>query len=83
MHVKRFLKIHRYVNDNSQTPPRSFEYFYVIRFIITHLKNVYHSSRYLAIDENTVAYKGRSTMKQYVLTKPNKLWVPWIYEYNW
>lgn len=81
MPVKRFLKILRllHLNDNSQMPLRNsleFDKLYKIRPMITHLKDIYQSvyrpSRYLAVDESMVAYKGRSTMKQYMPMKPIK-----------
>lgn len=81
MPVKRFLKILRllHLNDNSQMPSRNsleFDKLYKIRPMITHLKDIYQSvyrpSRYLAVDESMVAYKGRSTMKQYMPMKPIK-----------
>ncbi|XP_060880005.1 piggyBac transposable element-derived protein 4-like [Metopolophium dirhodum] len=53
-----------------------FDKLYKIRPMITHLKDIYQSvycpSRYLAVDESMVAYKGRSTMKQYMPMKPIK-----------
>lgn len=46
-----------------------FDKLYKIRPMITHLKDIYQfvylPSRYLAVDESMVAYKGRSTMKKY------------------
>jgi len=81
MPVKRFLKILRllHLNDNSQMPSRNsleFDKLYKIRPMITQLKNIYQSvyrpSRYLAVDESMVAYKGRSTIKQYMPMKPIK-----------
>lgn len=81
MPVKRFLKILRFLhlNDNSKIPSRDspqFEKLYKIRPMLTHLieiyQTVYRPSRYLAVDESMVAYKGRSTMKQYMPMKPIK-----------
>lgn len=81
MPVKRFLKILRFLhlNDNSKIPSRDspqFDKLYKIGPMLTHLieiyQTVYRLSRYLAVDESMVAYKGRSTMKQYMSMKPIK-----------
>lgn len=61
-----FLKIIMFINDNCQVSLESTDYFDKIRPMVTRLKNIYSQSIYLAVDENTVAYKSRFTIKQYL-----------------
>lgn len=88
MTQKRFLKILRFLhlNDNSKMPKRdsvNYDRLYKIKPLIIHLKkkflDSYDPSRNMAVDESMVAFKGRSTMKQYMPMKPIKrgfkIWV--------
>lgn len=88
MPLKRFLKILRYlhVNDNTQMPAigsPDFDKLFKVRPLMNHLKTKYlvlfSPSRNLAVDESTVAFKGRTSLKQYMPKKPVKrgfkIWV--------
>lgn len=81
MPLKRFLKILRllHLNDNSNfVPKRSTNYdkLYKLRPLLDHLSQkyleVFSASRNLSIDESMAAFKGRSTLKQYMPKKPIK-----------
>ncbi|XP_029348064.1 piggyBac transposable element-derived protein 4-like, partial [Acyrthosiphon pisum] len=81
MPVKRFLKLLRciHLNDNSKMPQRQsqeFDKLFKIRPMLSHLqekyKTMYKPSRHLAVDESMVAFKGRSSMKQFMPLKPIK-----------
>ncbi|XP_046391578.1 piggyBac transposable element-derived protein 4-like [Ischnura elegans] len=81
MSLNRFLKILRFlhINDNTKMPPRgsqNFDRLYKIRPLLNQLSetfpSAYSPSRFLSIDESMVAFKGRSTMKQYMPLKPIK-----------
>jgi len=81
MSVKRFLKLLRciHLNDNSKMPQRQsqeFDKLFKICPLVSHLqeiyKTIYKPSRYLAVDESMVAFKGRSSMKQFMPLKPIK-----------
>lgn len=81
MSVKRFLKLFRFIhlNDNSKMPQRQsqeFDKLYKIRPLLPHLqetyKTMYKPSRHLAVDESMVAFKGCSSMKQFMPLKPIK-----------
>lgn len=88
MTLKRFLKIlrHLHLNDNKKMPERGhhdFDKLYKLRPLLDHLKAkflvLFSPSRNLAVDESMAAYKGRSTLKQYMPMKPIKrgfkIWV--------
>ena len=77
----RFLEITRYLHfvDNTCLLPRTdpnYDKLGKIRPIIDHLSHqlltVYNPHREASIDEAMVAFKGRSSMKQYVPKKPVK-----------
>ncbi|XP_071850845.1 piggyBac transposable element-derived protein 2-like [Apostichopus japonicus] len=80
MAVKRFRKLMRYIhlnNDNAKMPARDSEQFdklYKVRPIIVHFNKVFlelfKPSRFLSIDESMIAFKGRSSLKQYMPLKP-------------
>ncbi|PIK50707.1 putative piggyBac transposable element-derived protein 4-like [Apostichopus japonicus] len=81
MAVKRFRKLMRYIhlNDNAKMPARDSEQFdklYKVRPIIVHFNKVFlelfKPSRFLSIDESMIAFKGRSSLKQYMPLKPIK-----------
>lgn len=81
MSLKRFLKIFRYIhlNDNNKMPKRgtpNFDVLYKVSPLVKELnssfKNLFDPSRYLAIDESMVKFKGRSSIKQYMPMKPVK-----------
>eukprot|EP00102_Acyrthosiphon_pisum_P023364 XP_016660574.1 PREDICTED: piggyBac transposable element-derived protein 4-like [Acyrthosiphon pisum] len=81
MPVKQFLKLLRciHLNDNSKMPQRQsqeFDKLFKIRPMLSHLqekyKTMYKPSRHLAVDESMVAFKGRSSMKQFMPLKPIK-----------
>lgn len=81
MTMKRFLKILRYVHlaDNSVMPKKSdanYDKLYKIRPLASYLsekfKDNFNPSRNISIDESMVAFKGRSTLKQYMPLKPIK-----------
>lgn len=88
MSIKRFLKILGYLHlaDNSQMPARgdpNFDRLYKVRPLLDYFgekfKISFSPSRYVSIDESMVAFKGRSSMKQYMPQKPIKrgfkIWV--------
>lgn len=88
MTLKRFLKIlrHLHLNDNEKMPERGhldFDKLYKLRPLLDHLKAKYlvlfSPSRNLAVDESMAAFKGRTTLKQYMPMKPIKrgfkIWV--------
>lgn len=74
----RFLNIlaNLHVNDNSKLPKDNTDKLYKLRPMITALNNNFKSLRTpgqsLSIDESTVKFKGRSTLKQFNPNKPNK-----------
>lgn len=81
MSIKRFLKIVRFLNlnNNENMPGRNsqnFDKLYKIRPLLSHLQAVFtklfYPARYLSIDESMIAFKGRSSMKQYIPMKPIK-----------
>ena len=70
-------KIH--CNDNTKAVPRGeagYDRLHKLRPVIdalnSHLKEVYIPSSVMAVDESMVPFKGRSSMKQYMLMKPVK-----------
>lgn len=81
---KRFLKILMFlhINDNLNTPSVSspeYDKLYKIRPLLAHLTekyaNLFSPFRFISIDASTVwqpAFKGRSTLKQYMPKKPIK-----------
>ncbi|XP_046678176.1 piggyBac transposable element-derived protein 4-like isoform X1 [Homalodisca vitripennis] len=88
MPMKRFLKILRFLhlNDNEKMLPvesPDFDKLFKIRPLIDHLKTKYlvlfSPSRNLAVDESMVAFKGRTSLKQFMPKKPIKrgfkIWV--------
>jgi hypothetical protein len=81
MPLKRFLKILRFLhlNNNEEQPEADspdFDKLYKIRPLLDHLSRKYSElfapSRFLSIDESMAAFKGRSTLKQYMPLKPIK-----------
>jgi hypothetical protein len=81
MSMRRFLKILRYLhaNDNEKMIPRGnvgFDRLFKIRPLLTYFSNIFGSvfspHRQLSIDESMIAFKGRSTLKQYMPLKPIK-----------
>lgn len=79
--LKRFLKILRYLHlNNNETMPKpktpEFDRLYKLRPLIKHLTDTFQSAftpyRYLSIDESMCAFKGRTTLKQYMPMKPIK-----------
>ncbi|XP_063222023.1 piggyBac transposable element-derived protein 4-like isoform X2 [Bacillus rossius redtenbacheri] len=88
MTLKRFLFILRmlHLNDNTKMPERSslnFDKLFKVRPILNHFnavfRQVFSPSRFLSIDESMIAFKGRSSFKQYLPLKPIKrgfkIWV--------
>nr|CAI5843713.1 unnamed protein product [Callosobruchus analis] len=81
MSQKRFLHILRYLhlNDNDVMPQRGndrFDRLYKVRPLVDILNerfsSLYAPYRELSIDESMVAFKGRTTLKQYMPMKPVK-----------
>ncbi|XP_015375252.1 PREDICTED: piggyBac transposable element-derived protein 4-like, partial [Diuraphis noxia] len=81
MSLKRFLSILRFLhlNDNLSMPKRghvNYDKLYKVRPLINKLNEKFFSnfnpSRNIAIDESMVAFKGRTTIKQYMPLKPIK-----------
>lgn len=81
MTLKRFLKLLRYLhlNDNATMPQRNtpnFDKLYKVRPLINHLNTKFYEcfnpSRNMAVDESMVAFKGRSSLRQYMPMKPIK-----------
>lgn len=81
MSMRRFLKIMRFlhVHDNEKMIPRGnmgYDRLFKIRPLLTHFSHVFRSvfcpHRQLSIDESMIAFKGRSTLKQYMPLKPIK-----------
>lgn len=81
MSLKRFLKLLRLLHlaDNSNMPKRSdpnYDKLYKVRPLLNILSKEFPKhfspSRYISIDESMVAFKGRSSMKQYMPLKPIK-----------
>lgn len=79
--VKRFLKILRFlhINDNSQMSTRGapdYDKLHKVRPMIDHFNEVFSASftpnRCVSIDESMVAFKGRTSLKQYMPMKPIK-----------
>nr|CAH7740636.1 unnamed protein product [Callosobruchus chinensis] len=79
--LKRFLKITRYlhINNNEKMPQPgtpSFDKLYKLRPLIDHLTSVFQTAftpyRHLSVDESMCAFKGRTTLKQYMPMKPIK-----------
>lgn len=76
--ASRQFKRGLHINDNLKTPSVSspeFDKLYKIRPLLTHLTdkyaNLFSPSRYISIDESMAAFKGRSTLKQYIPQKKN------------
>lgn len=81
MNVNRFgwLLSHMHLNDNSVHPKRGFpdyDKLYKLRPMIEMLSQTflkcYRPSKYQAIDESMIKFKGRSSLKQYMRDKPIK-----------
>lgn len=81
MPLKRFLKILRFLhlNNNTKMPKAKtpeFDMLFKIRPLLDHFSKKYSElfapSRFLSIDESMAAFKGRSTLKQYMPKKPIK-----------
>lgn len=81
MSMRRFLKIMRFlhVNDNEKMIPRGnagYDRLFKIRPLLTHFSQIFSSvfspHQQLSIDESMIAFKGRSTLKQYMPLKPIK-----------
>ncbi|CAI6348589.1 unnamed protein product [Macrosiphum euphorbiae] len=81
MSLKRFLSILRFLhlNNNLTMPKRghvNYDKLYKVRPLINKLNEKFFSnfnpSRNIAIDESMVAFKGRTTIKQYMPLKPIK-----------
>lgn len=79
--LKRCLKILRYLhlNNNEKMPqPKSsdFDRLYKLRPLIDHLTNTFQTVftpyRHLSVDESMCAFKGRTSLKQYMPMKPIK-----------
>lgn len=80
-----FLAVWRFLHfaDNSRLPDRSdpdCDQLFKIRPVITAVNEAclqnYHGSQHQSIDEAMVAFKGRTSMKQYMPMKPTKrVWV--------
>ena len=51
---------------------------YFIEKIISNCKNLWSLGKEITIDETMVAFIGRSTMRFYMPTKPNK----WIFKFH-
>ncbi|XP_049954698.1 piggyBac transposable element-derived protein 2-like [Schistocerca serialis cubense] len=81
MPVKRFLKIMRFLhlNDNYKIPKKGeigFERLYKFKPVLDHhnscFKKLFHTARYLSVDESMVGFKGRRSLEQYMPNKPIK-----------
>jgi len=86
MPLKRFLKILRFLHLNDNAQPQKGEPNYKthkVKPIIDHVNKtfrlLFNPSRYLAVDESMIKFKGRSSLKQYMPMKPVKrgfkMWV--------
>ena len=88
MTLKRFqwLLANFHLNDNSQMPSRddpNFDKLYKLRPLLDGLNQQYSKcykpTQYQAVDEFMIKFKGRSSLKQYLLLKPTnrgyKVWV--------
>jgi len=85
MTYNRFAEIKRFIHfaDNYEKPQEVNDKYWKIRPVIDILHNSFHSaistSHHIAIDEMMVPFKGRSSMKQYLKSKPKKwgfkIWV--------
>uniref|UniRef100_A0A2S2PW87 PiggyBac transposable element-derived protein 4 n=1 Tax=Sipha flava TaxID=143950 RepID=A0A2S2PW87_9HEMI len=81
MTVNRFgwLLTTIHLNDNNMIPKKSeigYDKLYKVRPYLTILKynfqKYYNSNKIIAVDESTIKFKGRSTLKQYMPKKPIK-----------
>lgn len=65
-----------HVNDNSTIPPNNKDKLYKLRPLIEALNVTFHTyykgTREISIDESMIAFKGRSSIKQYNPMKPIK-----------
>ncbi|KAF2355341.1 PiggyBac transposable element-derived protein [Trinorchestia longiramus] len=63
-------------NDNSKMDTSNRDKLFKVRPLLQHLNKVFNENRslseYLCIDESTIRFKGRSTLKQYNPMKPIK-----------
>ncbi|XP_060845357.1 piggyBac transposable element-derived protein 3-like [Rhopalosiphum padi] len=85
MTCNRFAEIKRFIHfvDNYEKPQVVTDKFWKIRPVLDILHNSFHSaistSQNIAIDEMMVPFKGRSSLKQYLKSKPKKwgfkIWV--------
>lgn len=79
MPVNRFSEIKRFLHfeDNSNKPlTSSMDTFWKLRPVINMLHTSFHAAasahEHIAIDEMMVPFKGRSHLKQYLISKPKK-----------
>ena len=77
----RFFELHRYfhfVDNSTLSPPGDPQYNklgriqHVINLLSISFQSVYCPSKYASVDETVIPFKGRLTMKQYMLLKPIK-----------
>ena len=72
------IKAHLHCNDNSNLPLReedNYDKLFKVRPLITHLQKKFREipmPQTLCVDEQMVSYKGRSSLKQYMPSKPYK-----------
>lgn len=86
MHRFGWILTRLHLSDNTDMPSRdsdNFDKLYKIRPYLTHLlekyKELYAGTEFQSIDESMIAFKGRSSLKQYMPNKPikrgYKVWV--------
>lgn len=74
----RFVEIlsNIHVNNNENIPQNNKDKLFKLRLMINSLNQIFLESssgtRELSVDESTIKFKGRSTLKQYNLMKPIK-----------
>lgn len=88
MPVNRFSEIKRFLHftnndDKPDTTDSSYDKYWKLRPVMSMLHNSFHSAatpdEHVAVDEMMVPFKGRSSQKQYLKSKPKKwgfkIWV--------